>query len=299
MMTVSGFRPIATFDVTRSCPLRCNHCYFYAAPLPERDLDDAAFLDHARAARDRHGIRSAFWVGGEPLLRLPLLRRVFSLFPRNAVSTSGMVPIPTDLDAGLLVSVDGPRDVHDRLRGTGAFDCLMSHVRALPRGRFALSVTLTSVSAGGLAHLPALVDSSGAVGAVVGFYVGPRGDPLRIDGPARSRAVDDLVELMARHPGCILNSPASVEMFRPGYSRELARHCIYRDRAIAFDTLLRPKRPCTFGQRASCDSCGCPVVATQRARENGDEMSDALLRVLFPRSAGRGGEGRDLSPSVV
>jgi hypothetical protein len=133
--------------------------------------------------------------------------------------------------------------------------------------------------------LPALVESSRAAGAVVGFHVGLPGDSLRIDGPARDRAVDRLLELSATHPGSVLNPPASLELFRPGRSSGLAAQCIYRDRAIAFDTRLRRKRPCTFGRQASCDACGCPVVAAQGARDLGDRHSDAFLRSLFPRAA--------------
>ena len=275
-------RTIATFDITGKCPLRCRHCYFFLSPLRGDDLPAALFLHRTRDVRDKYGILSAFWVGGEPLLRLPLLRRAMRLFRRNAVSPSGMVPIPPDLNAGLLVSIDGPREIHDRIRGSGAFDRVLENLAPLQSGTFALSVTLTAESVKTVDALPMLVEKTRALGAVIGFHVGPLDDPLRVEGALRDGVVNRLLDLAGAWPNVVLNPPASLELFRPRYSQDLAGHCIYRNRAIAFDTHIEPKRPCTFDARARCNECGCAVVAAQRAKDLGDAASDIFLRTLFP-----------------
>ena len=275
-------RPIATFDITARCPLRCAHCYFFAAPAPGPDLPEASYLERLRLVRDTYGIRSAFWVGGEPLLRLPLLRRAMSLFPRNAVATSGTLSIPTDLGAGLLVSLDGPKPLHDALRGQGTFDRVLRHVAVLPRRSFALSAVLTARTLEALEALPELVAETGALGVLVGFHVGPPGDPLRLDGALRDEALARLRQVIAEHPGVVLNPVASLEFFR-ARAAVVDPPCIYRDRAVAFDTQLTPKQPCTFGPRADCTSCGCPVMALHASRGADAGASDELLRALFPR----------------
>ncbi|MDH3215348.1 MAG: radical SAM protein, partial [Candidatus Krumholzibacteria bacterium] len=154
-------RPIGVFDVTSQCPLRCRHCYYYSnvSRIPP-DLDDELFLKRLQQKRDEYGIRSAFWIGGEPFLRPNLLRRAMALFRRNAVATSGALAIPTDLDAGLLISIDGPKDTHDALRGEGAFDTAMQHIKGLPERSFALSTTLTTFSVDAIDALPGLVAST-------------------------------------------------------------------------------------------------------------------------------------------
>ncbi len=278
----SGSRPIATFDLTGSCPLRCAHCYFYAAPVPGPDLDEASFLARLRSVRDAYGIRSAFWVGGEPLLRLDLLRRAMAFFPRNAVATSGTLPIPADLGAGLLVSLDGPQSLHDALRGPGTFDRVLQHLAALPRCSFALSTVLTSRTVDALEALPELVAETGALGVLVGFHVAPPGDPLRLDGAAREDALARLRQVALDHTGTVLNPIGSLGFFsaRPA-TTEIP--CVYRDRAIAFDLRLTPKQPCTFGPRADCTTCGCPVMALHAAGDADQGASAGLLRAQFPR----------------
>ena len=278
----SGSRPIATFDLTGRCPLRCAHCYFYAAPVPGPDLDETSFLSRLRSVRDAYGIRSAFWVGGEPLVRLDLLRRAMALFPRNAVATSGTLPIPADLGAGLLVSIDGPRQFHDALRGPGTFDRVIRHVAVLPPRSFALSTVLTSSTVDVVEALPGLVAETGAIGVLAGFHVGPPGDPLRLDGALRDDVLARLRRVITEHPGVVLNPIASLEFFRARPAID-EMPCIYRDRAIAFDVQLAPKQPCTFGPRADCAACGCPVMALHAARGADQGVSEGLLRTLFPR----------------
>ncbi len=275
-------RPIATFDLSHRCPLRCRHCYFFGEPSPG-ELPDEAFLARASPLRARLGIRSAFWVGGEPLLRAGLLRRAIALFERNCVATSGMLPVPADWPVAWLISLDGLRDHHESLRGTGTFDVVLRTARALPARTAVLSTTLTAGTLEAIDDLPRMVERSGAAGAVVGFHVGRPGDALRVDGASRERAIDRLQALARQQPGVLLSPEAALEALRP--SSPAARlPCIYRERAIAFDPALEVKAPCTFGARASCESCGCPVVALQRARELGDVASRDLLRAAFPRS---------------
>ena len=273
-------RSIATFDLTSGCQLRCRHCYYFAGETPP-DLDDDTFLQKALARRDEYGIRTAFWVGGEPLLRPGLLERALPHFERNAFATGGQVPIPPHLEAGVLVSVDGPEAVHDALRGKGTFRTALRHARAFGRGRFALMVTLAEDGADVVPSIPGLVEEFGALGALVGFVVG-KGAP---SDASREASLDALARVQAESPGAVLNTPASLEQFRPKRLPAWKDACIYRSRAVAFDTRLEKKEPCTFGAD-HCASCGCPVIALHLAAEAGDADSLGLLRALFVRRAG-------------
>jgi MoaA/NifB/PqqE/SkfB family radical SAM enzyme len=277
-------RPIGIFDLTNQCPLRCRHCYYYTnvsrIPL---ELDEADFLERLEQKRDEYSIRSAFWIGGEPLLKPDLLRRAMALFNRNAVATSGALPIPTDLDAGLLVSIEGDKQTHNGLRGEGAFDAAMENIRRLPAKSFAIATTLTSISVDCIDTLPDLVASTRALGILVGFHVGRAGDPLRLDDRHRDAAVDRLLALQESHPGVLLNSSGAIELFRTRYGGEVSNDCIYRSRAVAFDVRLEVKKPCTFAENAACDVCGCPVVVAHAAWRRDDSASGGLLHALFPK----------------
>ncbi len=117
------------------CNLACQHCYSSSGPaaavelepaLVERAIDDAALL----------GYRVVSFSGGEPLLWRGLdaaLGRAKELGLRTTVTTNGffarqgrLARIADRIDV-LAVSVDGPRALHDEIRGNArAFDRLES-----------------------------------------------------------------------------------------------------------------------------------------------------------------------------
>lgn len=280
---MESHRPIGVFDLTLRCPLRCEHCYMDLGRSRCKDLPEAVFLERLKRIKAEHGVRSAFWVGGEPMLRPKLLLKAMSLFERNALATSGVVSLPPEIAqrAGVLISVDGPADLHDGLRGSGAYERTRKQVRLLSPQRFSLSTTLTAQNAGAIAHLEEMRDDLGAQAVLVGFYVGKPGSALRIDGAARQKAIDSLCERKQKQPDLILNTLASLEAFREGNTL-IPDHCIYQDTALAFDSRLKQKTPCTFGAQADCSLCGCPVVALQAAWRSGDTQSQSVLRNLFP-----------------
>ncbi|MBN1531383.1 MAG: radical SAM protein [Spirochaetes bacterium] len=122
-----------TLEVTTRCNGRCRHCFVRGRGAAEMDIN----ADLARGvAREgyREGYRHLHLTGGEPLLwphLIPFLEEAAALgYEGFYLNTNG-----TLLDgetAGRLaafgramaisVSLQGPRDLHERFRGAGTFD---------------------------------------------------------------------------------------------------------------------------------------------------------------------------------
>lgn len=91
---------LVVVNVTNHCNLSCEHCFVFRdgnpneAPASIRDeMSDAAILGTLEGLRDRHGILSALWMGGEPLLKPKLVAAGIRLFPRNTITTNGTIPL--------------------------------------------------------------------------------------------------------------------------------------------------------------------------------------------------------------
>lgn len=133
-------KPVVVWNLTRSCNLKCIHCYAHAVRRsedPELDtgqackvLDDLALF----------GVPVVLFSGGEPLLRADLFRLAEYAVQkgiRAVISTNGT--LITEKKARELrkiglsyvgVSLDGLEKVHDRFRGeTGAFRAAISGIR--------------------------------------------------------------------------------------------------------------------------------------------------------------------------
>ncbi|MEZ5553504.1 MAG: radical SAM protein [Pseudomonadales bacterium] len=111
--------------LTNACNLRCAHCFVYREHTPNdpRDkMSNAEMLRQLRILRDKHQIRSMLFMGGEPMIRRHLLIEAMNLFESSAVVTNGTYGIPSVPGHLVTVSLDGPREANDAIRGDGVYE---------------------------------------------------------------------------------------------------------------------------------------------------------------------------------
>ncbi len=143
-------------SVSSGCNLACGYCYKedLTAPARARKMD----ADTARRGVDllisesaaRTGINLAF-LGGEPLTNLPLIRSVvayaeercaaagkrpnFTLTTNATLLNEEIIDFLDQHCFGLSISIDGPREVHDRRRktrgGRGSYDLVAAKAKLL------------------------------------------------------------------------------------------------------------------------------------------------------------------------
>ncbi|MBP9181670.1 MAG: heme d1 biosynthesis radical SAM protein NirJ [Fuscovulum sp.] len=195
-------KPVVIWNLTRTCNLRCRHCYTTSADVPfpgELTHEQAmAVLD------DLHGfgIPALILSGGEPLSRFdffPLAERAKELgFRHLSLSTNGTkvaehIDRIADLDFDYVgISLDGLGAMNDWFRGQeGAFDAALAGVRACKaRGvKVGLRFTITEDNA---EFLPGMLDLCRAEG-VDKFYLSHlvyagRGDKNRGEDAAHARS---------------------------------------------------------------------------------------------------------------
>jgi len=147
-------------NLTNQCNLSCQYCYEFGADkvaTPEgkpkfMDLETAkASVDFLLAQSEgRRAIHITFF-GGETLMNFPLLKQVvayandraqaqgrsidFSLTTNATLLTPAIVEFLSENRIGVTVSMDGPKEMHDRLRvfanGRGSYDIIEPKVRFL------------------------------------------------------------------------------------------------------------------------------------------------------------------------
>ena len=126
---------LAVWELTMKCDQPCQHCGSRAGPARAHALSPGGGLEHARRRADM-GCREVALIGGEAYLRTDLADVVSVLAQRGVrvtMQTGGRAFTPerarTLAAAGMTaigVSVDGPEEVHDILRGNAG-----SHAAAL------------------------------------------------------------------------------------------------------------------------------------------------------------------------
>ncbi len=135
MTEVISHLPIVTLNVHSRCNCRCAMCDIWKTG-EHREIP-VSFVEHHIEAFAKFGVEWVVLSGGEPLMHSALFRIcdiVRSRGIRVTVLTSGLLisryasDIARHVD-DVIVSIDGPPEVHDRIRGvTGAFKLIVAGV---------------------------------------------------------------------------------------------------------------------------------------------------------------------------
>ena len=172
-MRLTGARGVLQVHPTRRCNLTCAHCYSDSGPragdeMPLEVLED--LVTDAAAL----GYQVLAVSGGEPFMypHLPaLLRRAKDAGLRCLLTSNGTLVTPRRLGALagsldlLVLSLDGPRPEHDRMRGRdGAYDAMTRRIEAVRESGipFGFLFTLTQYNVHQLEWAAGFAAASGA-----------------------------------------------------------------------------------------------------------------------------------------
>jgi len=129
----NDFGPIAVFNSTKKCNLKCQHCYSSSdKSLSDVELDTNQAIDLLDQIKEAN-CPVVLFSGGEPFLRgdlFELLEYAKKIGLRTVISTNGtLINEKTaeklaSVDIGYVgISLDGPKSLHDKFRGMdGCFD---------------------------------------------------------------------------------------------------------------------------------------------------------------------------------
>lgn len=276
--------PSMTVNVTNHCNLACRHCFVFRDGNPNQapesikdEMDDATMLDTLTRLRDRHGVETVLWMGGEPTLRPSLLRAAVGLFRRNIVVTNGTAPL-ADLGPSVLyvVSMDGPRDLNDAIRGAGTYDRVLRNLGRLPAGfaaQLQVQCVVTRVNQDRLEELVQALLPTPVGWLTFSFLVpdasGANHADAWPDNAARAGAVQRVMALKRQYGGFIRNSQRSLELMLPPYAERVTAQCPAQRLVLPLyledDHFVTPF--CCYGNDVDCARCGAWIVFHLAAEE--------------------------------
>jgi MoaA/NifB/PqqE/SkfB family radical SAM enzyme len=207
--------------ITGRCDGQCVYCR-RSGERPD-DLDTDTWLGLIRSMAEAGTMRVSF-TGGEPLMRPDVGRLLWearSLGLNVNINTNG-TRLASRIDEVILadsitVSFDGPRDVMDRLRGSGTHERVVAGIVAARSAGVPVMLHAT-VTAVNVDRVDEILAEARRLGVRVGFSpvrevpLGPGGDRSLLPRPGQMRrAVDRLIRRKALGSRAIINSFSCLE----------------------------------------------------------------------------------------
>lgn len=277
--------PAAMVNITNRCTLRCKHCFVYRDENPNEqkgEMETPTMLKKLAELQRRHGIQIMLWMGGEPLLRPDVLREGVRLFARNTVTTNGTLA-PIELpNCTYVISLDGPPELNDAIRGNGTFRKVMRTLSRIPE-KFASKVmcqcVVTKRNEDSLEELVKLLQPTRAEGMTFSFYVPPRVDTSDLTWGSlecRDKAVHRVMQLKEKFPDFIWNKKRSLELMLSESAKSVTDNC--PSKKLVLPLYLEGREfvmpYCCYGNDVDCGLCGAWVVFYLAAKlEEGDIFS--------------------------
>lgn len=275
MMTEKGTAtqkyPAAMVNITNRCTLRCKHCFVFREGNPNdpRDeMDSQSMVGKLSELQKRHEIQTMLWMGGEPLLRPDVLREGTKLFARNNVTTNGTLDL-IDLPRCIyVVSIDGPPEINDAIRGKGTFERVMKTLSRVPEQFEPTVMCQCVVTKQNEDKLEETVDhlrSTRIEGMTFSFYAPCKDDNSELTWGTlerRDKAVREAMRIKKKYPDFIWNRSRVLELTLSENAKAVTDNCPSKKMVLPLylegDKFVTPY--CCYGNDVDCDLCGAWVV---------------------------------------
>ena len=269
--------PAAMVNITNRCTLRCKHCFIYRDGNPNDPSDEMEtplMLKKLAELQKLHGIQHMLWMGGEPLLRPDVLRDGIKLFSNNTITTNGTLK-PIDLPNCIyVISLDGPPELNDTVRGNGTFIKVMNTLSNIP-DKFSSTImcqcVVTRLNEDALEELVKLLRPTRTEGMTFSFYVPTKNDTSDLTWGSlerRDRAVRTVMNLKNKYPDFIWNNKRTLELTLSENAKAVTDNCPSKSLVLPLylegDEFVTPF--CCYGNDVDCDLCGAWVVFYLAAR---------------------------------
>jgi len=172
----------ATIAVTNKCNSRCVMCNIWKSKISATELTTRDFIDLFAASYFKSLVDISI-SGGEPFLRtdiVELIKGIKNQLPNLEylwVNTNGLLPVrvcdlwdniyDTTKNEYLCLSLDGAKEVHNKIRGVSAYDSAIQTLKTcrqkFPKLNIVLSTTISPMNANvsNLEHIKSVAEDNG------------------------------------------------------------------------------------------------------------------------------------------
>ena len=265
---------VSTIIIHYKCNLKCQHCSIAAnqeiMPYPRSISFENASKD-MQETFDR-GARILFFEGGEPTIWTDGDKDLSDLIEEGrrigyyviGYTTNGIGKIFEQSDV-VSVSLDGPREIHDLIRGPGVFDRLMENLGRTKHTNIFANMVVTRKNIDRVRATAEVVAKTPSVrGMMINFLTPPPYD-ISLTLEQKKKVVEEVRALKKEGLPIVNSNNALKELLFEDYSKK----CPYWISSFTMPD-GRKYHGCPMEGTESCKNCGFDAVREYRLITRGD-----------------------------
>ena len=280
---------VNTIIIHYGCNLRCKHCSIFSNDVEGIEDHKLSYQEIADDLKEQYkkGARIAYFEGGEPTTWSDngkdlgdLIRTAKEIGYNNVgYTTNGTKKFFTESDV-ISVSLDGPKEIHDTIRGEGVFDMLMENIStAVFSGSIYANMVLQKDNVEYIEETARIVKENEKLAGVIFNFITPPPVELMLSQDEKKAAVEKIKELKkSGYP--ILNSKRGLELLA---EEDWSEKCPYH-----VTVFLIPGgahyNGCPMQGTPSCKQCGFAAVREYYLIKKGSVSTIREMSSIFAMS---------------
>ncbi|MCL2607272.1 MAG: radical SAM protein [Methanomassiliicoccaceae archaeon] len=289
---------VNTLIIHYECNLRCRHCSIHSnIPIA---IDDAGCTENSAKIKltydeivedlrhqFKRGARIAYFEGGETTMWTDdgkdlndIIKAAKNIGYTNVgYTTNGTNGMFTESDV-ISVSLDGPREIHDLIRGEGIFDKLMKSIDETEfSGAIYANMVIQKDNIDRIEETAKIVKDNGKLAGIIFNFITPPPYDLALDPDEKKNALDRIRKLKKEgYP--ILNSRKGLELLA---EEDWSKKCPYHVTVFIIPDGTH-FNGCPMQGTGSCEQCGFAAVREYYLIKRGSMSTIREMSSVFAMS---------------
>jgi len=280
---------VNTMVIQYACNLRCKHCSIHTRNIEEMGKSKLTYDEIVEDLKlqYKNGARIAYFEGGETTMWNDGDKDLDSIikaakdagYNNVGYTTNGTNKIFTGSDV-ISISLDGPKEIHDLIRGDGVYDKLMDNVEKIEfTSSIYANMVLQKDNIEYIEETAELVKNNEKLAGIIFNFITPPPEEISLSTEEKIEAVDKIRELKKKgYP--ILNSKRGLELLK---NEDWSEKCPYH-----VTVFITPDgshfNGCPMQGTSSCKRCGFAAVREYYLIKKGSFSTITEMSSIFAMS---------------
>jgi MoaA/NifB/PqqE/SkfB family radical SAM enzyme len=280
---------VNTMIIHYGCNLRCRHCSIHSSGIEHQGKNALSYDEVVEDLKFqfKNGARIAYFEGGETTMWSDgdkdlgdLIKAAKDTGYKNVgYTTNGTNRMFTGSDI-ISVSLDGPKDIHDGIRGEGVFDKLMSNIAETDfTGAIYANMVINKYNLDHIEDTVKVVKDNEKLSGIIFNFITPPPHDIALTKEEKALAIAKIRELKKNgYP--ILNSKKGLELL---IEEDWSKKCPYHVTVFILPDGSH-RDGCPMAGTPSCKECGFAAVREYYLIKRGNPFTITEMSSIFAMS---------------